>query len=226
MNSRNSMTKVVRFWLLDTAVELERHLCLLYPEVRGEALNMRPIPGLQPAEYVEYLIQLAVEGSVQIYRWTDETDPERIPLDPADVRRAVSDGVVDQIGYCLTAKGGAEWEALACPRWEECVATLDDAVTGEAYSINLDRLIGYVGWWPKLFRCRIATTKMTLTRHEKYPIFYWKTLPDVYMISFQFEEGEELPYFRHPDWLERWALNGWYTHPWQHPEWPRTGGAR
>lgn len=219
------MTNVVRFWLLATAIEVKRHLCLLYPEVRDEALNMHAIPGLEPAEYVEYLIQLAVEGSVEIYWCTDEVDPECIPVGPADVRKAISEGGVERIGYCLTAKGGAEWEALARPRWTECVASLDDGLTGEAYSINLDRLIGYVGWWPKLFRCRIATTKMTLTRHETYPIFYWKTLPNVYMITFQFEEGPELPYLLHPDWLERWARNVWYTDPWQHPDWPRTGGA-
>jgi hypothetical protein len=53
-----TLEAVTRHWLLNAAVEVPVRLIRLFPQIAGEALNVREVPGCGPKDYAKALIEL------------------------------------------------------------------------------------------------------------------------------------------------------------------------
>src|SRR5262245_58945773 len=122
---------IVTHWVLHVAVSAPVPLCLVYPVVRAETLNVKVIPGFTAEGYAAALQGLLNEGLIQI---SDIGGPapdwahtirllRHLPLAPPWEIANMPGG---HISFALTARGGATWEGLAGPNWSRILVERSD----------------------------------------------------------------------------------------------------
>lgn len=243
----SSSEVVIKYWLMNIATEFPRSLGLLFPSVKGEALNVKEIPGCKPENYAEYLVELFAKGLITLESDSPEDDVNsklgvahimerfvQLPKDERQLRYVHSGsqlGSVRQphqrVKFQLTAAGGEEWERLAEPDWSSYFTQSGDETTGdvELASPNLNLIMARMGWFRGLIQERINVETIRLETYSNYKVLYWKRLPLVYQALFSVEPAEPQwanEWTQYPEWFRKWwiSTNSWYKKPWELPIWP------
>ena len=247
MQDRLTTEELIRHWLLNLAIEVPISLYLLFPNVEGEALNVRPIPGCSAAEYARGLTELFDSGMIRMSSELPEDDVEGRPgvsrildrfLDlPKDIRQVrflrPDDGPLEgygpnrplslQVSFQLTALGGETWQGIAEPDWTHILTESRTSKSGEVISPDRDLMMAHMGWYPQINNERIQLETVAWQTHSDFEILYWKRLPFVHRASFALQPADERWWSTAwPKWFDEWfsCARHWYKQPWELPGWP------
>jgi len=223
---------VIKHWLLNLAVEMPVWLRSVIPEVRSQALNVKPVPHCGATDYAEALIELLDSGMITMSSEFPEDDVEtrfgigrildRFLALPEDVRQVpiFSWPHSSQVSFKMTALGGEAWEGIAEPDWTHILTESSDLEVGELFSPNRDLLMAYMGWYGKLSSSQIQFDTVSWQTHSNFEILYWKRLPLVHHASFSLQPVEG-KFQSWPTWFYEWFFaKRWHKDPWDLPGWP------
>jgi|SRR5215471_12047047 len=252
-NTRNLRVKtILHHWLLNLAVEYPVWLYSLFPILRCQLLNVKPVPSCNTGDYVRGLVELFESGMITISSAALQDDVEsRTGIEmilSRFMKLATHEATMDQgsppmqvskrppnmqVSFKLTALGGEVWETVAEPDWPHIMTISRDNRSGNLFSPNRDLLMAYVGWCSEIEQHRVQLETMRWQTHSDFEILYWKRLPLVHHISFGLEPAEARwsgigpKWLRQPKWFSEWYISAitWYKKPWDLPAWPiaRTG---
>jgi hypothetical protein len=222
---------IVKHWALNLVVNCPMPLCLVYPIVKTEALNVKEIPGFEAEDYAAVLKDLLSQRLIQLSTLDGATAPDwsailellrLLPVAPTWVTSKLPGG---QIYFELTTRGGATWQRLAEPNWSHILIESSDLESCELFSPDRHKLMAFMGWYQELHGRAIDLETVEITRKANFPILYWKRLPFVYHASFQLKPSttgqlaaKRIWSFR---WLREWAALPWHRAPWDLPGWAR-----
>jgi hypothetical protein len=239
---------IVKYWLLNTALEFPCGLGLLFPVIESEALNVKEISGIRSEDYAASLVQLYEAGLIMIdsplaedqvnskiaVTHVIERFMRRSPIERGV--RHVTRTSRSQTGreerksakFQLTTAGGQEWERYAKPDWDHYLDLPTSSGTGAITSQNRDLVIAVMGFFPEIGGGQIDLDSVAIQEIRNYSILYWKRLPSVFKATFRFEQAEARwggkgpAWSNEPTWFKEWwaATNSWYIKPWESPEWP------
>jgi len=205
-----------RIWLLDAAVEHGVDVRTLAAPNMGEALNRKP-HGHSLSEIARVLAQMVVEGEITIHRDFGRTPPAitacegqivEMLSEPRETKRPSF--------YCLTERGGAEWEAWAKPQWSRyntnCVRNRRTAISA-ATAVVAEELLGLHEY---LYHDEVIVERSIRRRSFRmWRATYWKMLPEVHLIAFRTrpQPRSEWSPMPHREWA-RWVdLRKFYLKP-------------
>ncbi len=232
---------VIRYWLLNLAVEMPVDLHRILPVVQEQALNVQTIPGCDAHDYMRGIIELrerrmiellskdavddvnSSDGVAQILDRFINLPQHDLNVSPRHFGPADKLPSASRVTYQVTALGGQEWERCAKPDWDQFVNGSDDYVSGELLSFNKERLIVYMGWYPEIAGSVIQLDTINWETHTNFNILYWKQLPVVHRVSFHLQpSGKRWGSDSAPKWFWDWYFSStaWYAKPWLMPNWP------
>ncbi len=241
-----SADPMIKYWLLNLAVEYPVWLGHLFPAVECEALNVKAVPGCDAKDYARNLIELSDSGMVAfssdvpgddvanrpgleriLHRFLqlagdDSTRRHEWNLRPMYERSRLP-GM--QVNFKLTPSGGAAWERMAEPDWAHILTVSVGAESGDLFSPDRHLLMAYLGWYWAIEAQRIQLEAISWQTHSDFQILYWKRVPLVYQASFTLRpaEGPTEPKWSHaPQWFRDWYASAitWHKQPWDLPGWP------
>ena len=177
------------YWLLESAVTLGIPISplLLNPGL-DEAFN-KPGHGMDRSRLETALTSLTERGLINLYHFHPKSD-ETQPATVAEIASGLSGASrTEHLYYNLSAEGGANWEAFACPKWDRFVdqsCSYDDDGTElhEAFASSralLQRIfdgLKYVGVSPK-------PQTVCWTEVSPWQATYWKDLPAGCRVEFK-----------------------------------------
>jgi hypothetical protein len=217
---------------------------------------MKEIPSCEPEDYAKSLIQLFDSGLITFESDASEDDvssrdglsrlinriarlvedKERLEELRATSRKGVLRLARQNVRFRLTEAGGQQWERLAEPNWDHYFGQLTscdsengtDKEDGELISQNLNLLMAVLGWFQETDSGQVDLNSIEVQKLDNYPILYWKRLPSVYRITFNFLKadarwnGSGPAWLREPEWYREWwnSRDKWYKRPWDLPVWP------
>lgn len=234
--------EVIKYWLLNTAVEFGVPLTHIFPEV-SQALNVKPVPGCGSEDYASGLVELFDSGMIALSSEVegDDTRSRTGVLQILDRFRMLSKDDVTlrtdgrllksyqlrrlsrmQVSFRLTPLGGEAWEKIAQPDWARYVSVSTVSASGDVISADRDLLLAYMGWYPEVNREQIQLQTMRWQTHTDFEIVYWKRLPFVYHASFEVQPAEARWVSGEPKWFRDWWVSTctWYKQPWSLSGWP------
>ena len=199
--------------------EYGRRVSDVYPVVKAQRLNVKLLPGAQPADLLSGLRDSARSGLIVILgREADDVDGERewtVPI--SALAEAVNDLGGDNLFWHLTEEGGRAWERAAAPDWRRYVGETHGPEDMIASSQSIELLFAALGAMPVLSGWQPQRESLQIALHSTWRMLYWKTLPDVYVLTCQ---GHDLPSLLTPsqqlrtlDYLQ--ALEKWRRRPWE-----------
>lgn len=192
-------------WLLSLGWDQFVPLDWLFPTVLESGLNARtPLGLLAPAERVDALLFLAAEGWIEFDLGHEQQAWAALP-DEALRSRLRTASPTPRDAYRLTPAGGAVWEQLTQPRWEEFIGERSDLDEMEVYGRNRDRLMAYVGWLPMLRGVVPLIETLVWNTYDSCNVTYWKELPQVHHVHFQVSYDPSQRCLPEPAWLRTWS---------------------
>jgi hypothetical protein len=238
-----SADELIRYWLLNVAVEYSVWLGRLFPAVQDETLNVKPIPHCTSEDYARGLIDLFNSGMISL--------SSEVPGDDVQSSRGVAQ-ILDRflqlsnedpvlrrngrllpmherirlpgmaVSFELSSLGGEAWEKVANPDWTRFISVSTVSTSGELVSSDRDLLIAYMGLYPEVNGERIQLETVAWETRTDYEILYWKRLPFVYHASFVVEAAKKRWAGPAPSWFLDWWLStrSWRKQPWELPGWP------
>ena len=245
-----SREDLIKHWLLNTAINFPRPLLHVLPRARGITLNAIEVPGCLAEDYAIGLSDLYQSGHICFTSEDPEDDVRSVfgiaailgrfmgySIEMPEERYAHRDrradpqaAMIPRVQFALTESGGALWENLAKPDWDQFYGELTDYESGEMFSPDLTLLMARMGWSSELLGDRtIDIQSIEFEEHSDYPVLYWKKLPHVYRATFKCYRSEprwpRRPNFEFrpaPAWFESWRRTTYrfYTQPWELPYWP------
>jgi hypothetical protein len=237
-----SRSDLMTHWLLNSAALRPVMLGELFPWVKGQSLNVKPVPGARPQGYADGLQDLYERDLIQLQSSIAGDDvsniqgvrrvlehflslPEVDPGSQVEVFGERRDLPTRQVTFTLTHLGGEAWERLAEPQWVRFLSGgIDLDGFAELVSPNRELLVAYMGWYPELKRIRVRWQTVELQSLENLEVLYWKRLPSVYRVTFSVEPADPCWGPIQPRWFQDWhhSIMRWYTKPWELADWPST----
>ena len=206
-------------WLLHSVHKYEQHLrALSYEDMWDQAAYFNDtIPASSLGEIADTLLSLFESGLMEFgednggdLANTTLTSEQEI-LDVINSRR--------DIRYLLTQAGGALWEKLFSPRWDEfiggCISTISrDPYIGNYELIGVSKLlceerIKFMESWQGLL---VIDGSVSVAEIRNWDATYWKTLPAAHVVTAKMtpRPGFNNAFFRTDapgsDWFDRSIL--------------------
>jgi hypothetical protein len=177
------------YWLLNNVVVAPCPVSFLVHNEIKELFN-NPGHRLSRQRLVETLCEMSNRGWIEGYRLEG-----RISLTVAEIERGLTERSTEEgteLGYQLTALGGAVWEAFAAPDWDRYlhVWTSAEGELNEYFSASRWRVEKYLSLVHHL-GILIAPNSIVWDDVAPWGATYWKTLPHGHRVSFLHREIDE-----------------------------------
>lgn len=187
------------YWMLESAVEMSLPMnCLASSDL--ELMLNKTGHKLDNPAIVNTLVRLFTNGLIKAWQ---RGKPNNVLLLTRDEIEAALREEKPSTYYSLTAKGGAQWEHFAHPRWDRFMDHGYEILSetrrkGELYCATEHLLESY---FKGIHFLGYHVDSATVVRDVVKPwqATYWKQLPQAYRISFEFDEDsshnwENMPY--------------------------------
>jgi len=187
------------WWILNSAALIKFPLTFIVDPELWVHYNRR-MHGLEPSIILDALEGLFAEGLLEAEQWTSQDVEIHLgSLSRDEIRQALdpeTKGELWRAQYCLTAKGGAAWEAFARPYWEQFLL--------EEGRVEEDSMIWNVTAadrkWLEYYRSLLSTDNKnevpatsSIVEIGPWSPTYWKSLPRGFRIHYR-ETDETEPY--------------------------------
>jgi hypothetical protein len=249
------MLSKLEYWFLDIAAERSVAICDIVPDLQGYlGINRKPLdislvemseildrlfqegylracePGRTPGDSTVYGLKTFIPSKNEIIQGLQEASvPEIIEVDDGILVGASS----NPFNFFLTPEGGAAWESLSHPKWENYfkeVGTYSGEYEASAYILSVSKelieklihvedLIDFGG-----SRHTIIPGTVKWESVSPLKILYWKTFPYGYKVSYRYQFYEAVSEFdssldnnndKSPESIaQKWYDNicfNWYT---------------
>ncbi len=201
MNTLNPSLTRGELWLLNTVVDFSLPICCLKSE-NLEALLNKAHYGLPLEVIAKDLLNLYHQGLIEVEKSYDDENKE------SELIELTADKLADILTnetrtlpvhfnyhyYYLTEKGGAYWEAftqadwywyLLDEYWQIDCDNEDSPWQVEVYSQNFELLQEFFYGFSEGV---IDKSTVEFSQVDSFAMTYWKKLPNVHKLSFQYDE--------------------------------------
>lgn len=170
------------YWLLNNVVDSTCPICFLVSNQTEELFN-NPGHRLSRKRLVETLIGMTERGWIEGYRCEDLASLTGDEIEKGFLERPTEVG--HELGYRLTALGGAVWEAFAAPDWDRYlhVWTSSEGALNEFFCATRWRLEKYLSL-VQFLDVLVQPESIEWDEVVPWEATYWKTLPRGHRVRF------------------------------------------